>query len=77
MHEFTLHNLSCRFSASRYTRHASINDIIQCALNAADFPSQLEPLGLIGRDGERFDGITVFPFAGGRFLIWDAICLNT
>ena len=39
--ELALHPLSCRFSTGR---HPAINDVIQRALNATGFPSQLESL---------------------------------
>ena len=50
---------SCRLSASRY-EHAAINDAIQRAVNAAGFPSYIEPLGLDTGDGKRPDWIHVF-----------------
>ena len=34
-------------------------------------------LGLDRRDGSRPDGITVFPFSGGRSLLWDCKCVGT
>ena len=37
----------------------------------------LEPPGLDRGDGSRPDGITVFPFSGGRSLVWDCICVDT
>ena len=77
MDEFALHPLSCRFSAGQHPRHSAIDYVIQPALNAAGFLSQLECLGLDRGDGKWPDGIFVFPFAGGRSLIWDATCCNT
>ena len=41
MDEFSLHPLSCRFSAGPHSRYAAINDVIQPALNVTGFPSQL------------------------------------
>ena len=75
--EFGLHPLSCRLSAGRFPRHSALNDIIKRGLDAAGFPSQLEPVGLDRGDGKRPDGITLFPFQSGKSLIWDATCTCT
>ena len=75
--EFGLHPLSCRLSAGRFPRHAALNDIIKRGLEAAGFPSQLEPVGLDRGDGKRPDGITLFPFKNGKALLWDATCTDT
>ena len=40
-------------------------------------PSWLEPVGVSRTDGRHPDGITVFPFSGGRSLCWDATCVDT
>ena len=40
-------------------------------------PSVLEPLGVDRGDGKRPDGLTVFPFANGKCLCWDATCTDT
>ena len=69
-------SLSCRFTASRHSRLAALDDFIQHAHNTAGFLSQLDPLGL-DRDGKQPDGITVFDFAGSRSLIWYASCCDT
>ena len=37
----------------------------------------LEPVGLDRGDGRRPDGITTFPYAEGRCLVWDATCVDT
>ena len=37
----------------------------------------LEPVGLDRGDGKRPDGITIFPYARGRCLVWDATCVDT
>ena len=37
----------------------------------------LEPSSLNRDDGNRIDGITVYPYSRGRFLIWDATCVKT
>ena len=46
-------------------------------LAAAGIPSWLEPVGLDRGDGRRPDGLTVFPFSGGRSLCWDSTCVDT
>ena len=75
--EFGLHPLSCRSSAGRFPRHSALNDVIRRGLEAAGFPSQLEPVGLDRGDGKRPDGITMFPFKSGKALIWDATCTDS
>ena len=71
------HGLSCRYSAGRLPRHANLNDVVKRGLAAAGIPSWLEPVGLDRGDGRRPDGLTVFPFSGGRSLCWDATCVDT
>ena len=72
-----LHGLSCKYSAGRHPRHTALNDIIKRSLQSAGVPSVLEPVGVDRGDGRRPDGITVFPFASGRCLCWDATCVDT
>ena len=47
-----------------------MNDVIKKALQNAS-----QTLVLVG-DGSRHDGITVFPFSGGRSLVWDCTCVD-
>ena len=54
-----------------------MNDVVKRALQKAGLPSVLEPPGLDRGDGSRPDGITVFPFSGGRSLVWDCTCVDT
>ena len=75
--EFGLHLLSCRFSEGRLPKHAALNDIICRALKAAGIPATRELVGLCRGDGQRPDGISLFPFSQGRALCWDATCMNT
>ena len=77
MDSWGLHGLSCKYSAGRFPRHSAMNDVIKRALQKAGLPSVLEPPGLDRGDGSRPDGITVFPFSGGRSLIWDCTCVDT
>ena len=71
------HGLSCRYSAGRLPRHANLNDVVKRGLAMAGIPSWLEPVGLDRGDGRRPDGITVFPYSGGKCLCWDATCVDT
>ena len=71
------HALTCRLSAGRHPRHTALNDVVKRALQTAGIPSILEPTGIDRGDGRRPDGMTVFPFAGGKSLVWDATCVNT
>ena len=72
-----LHGLSCQRSAGRLPRHANLNDVVKRALAVAGVPSWLEPLGLDRGDGRRPDGLTVFPYSGGKSLCWDSTCVDT
>ena len=54
-----------------------MNDVVKRALQKAGLPSVLEPPGLDRGDGSRPDGITVFPFSGGKSLVWDCTCVDT
>ena len=72
-----LHGLSCKYSAGRFPRHSAMNDVVKRALQKAGLPSVLEPPGLDRGDRSRPDGITVFPFSGGRSLAWDCTCVDT
>src|SRR5207248_1797160 len=66
------HGLVCRNSQGRQSRHASINDIAARALRLAGVPCQKEPLGLCSDDGRRPDGLSLIPWAQGKYLVWDA-----
>ena len=100
-----LHTLSCRFSAGRFSRHSTINDIMKRSLDTAGLHSILEPVcicivlkissllsknypgfrcacvtdrvGLDRGDGRRPDGVTYFPFKGGKALAWGATCTES
>ena len=54
-----------------------MNDVVKRALQKAGLPSILELPGLDRGDGSRPDGIKVFPFVGGRSLVWDCACVDT
>jgi len=71
------HGLSCRRSAGRQPRHASINLILALALRSSGVPTQLEPGGLLAGDARRPDGATMVPWEHGRCLAWDFTCPDT
>ena len=64
-------------SAGRFPRHSAINNIIKRSLDTAGLHSILEPVGLDRGDGRRPDGVTSFPFKGGKALAWDATCTES
>ena len=57
--------------------HNSLNDIVHRSLGTSKVPSRLEPSGLHHADGNCPDGITMTPWSEGRFLVWDATCVDT
>ena len=71
------HGLSCVKSAGRLPRHAHLNDVVRRGLASAGIPAILEPVCLDRGDGKRPDGLTLFPYSGGRCLTWDATCTDT
>ena len=71
------HGLSCRKSAGRQSRHASINLLLALALRSAGVPTQLEPVGLLPGGLLRPDGGTLVPWSHGRCLAWDFTCPDT
>ena len=72
-----LHGFYCKYSAGRFPRHSAMNGVVKRALQKAGLPLVLEPPGLERRDESRPDGITVFPFSGGRSLVLDCTCVDT
>ena len=75
--QFARQGLSCRFSQGRFPRHNTMNNIIQHALTAAKIPSRLGPSGLHQSDGNCPDGMTMVPWEQGKYLVWDATCIDT
>ena len=53
------------------------NNINKRSLDTAGLHSILEPVGLDRGDGRRPDGVTSFPFKGGKALAWDATCTDS
>ena len=39
--------------------------------------NELEPRGLLCSDGKRPDGVSMVPWRRGKFLAWDATCIDT
>ena len=74
---FGLHGLSCRSSQGRIPRHQMLNNIIYHSLASANISSRLEPSGLYRADGNCPDGITLVPWSAGKFLVWDATCVDS
>ena len=75
--QFARHGLSCRHSQGRFSRHCALNNIIQHSLSAAGLPSQLEPSGPHRLDRKRPDGMSMTPWEQGKFLVWDAMYIDT
>ena len=61
-----LHGLSCTKSAGRFSRHATLNSLINQTLGP-----MLEPRGLYRTDGKRSDGVTMIPWKMGKQLVWE------
>ena len=60
-----------------YEGNYIIADIIKRALGTAQMPSITEPAGLARSDGKRPDGLTLYPWANGRCLVWDFTARDT
>ena len=71
------HDLACRFSAGRHSRHSMLNDIICRSLQRAQIPAVKEPNGLCRSDGKRPDGVTMIPWSRGRCMAWDVTVVDT
>ena len=71
------HGLHCRKKPGVHSRHATLDNIIQRSLAAADIPSVLETVGLCRSDSKRADGVTIIPWKRGRALAWDVTCWDT
>ena len=52
-------------------------NIIKRSLDTAGLHSILEPVGLDRGDVRRPDGVTSFPFKGGKALAWDVTCADS
>ena len=71
------HGLSCKNAKGTHSRHSQVNDIIKRALASAGTPAVLEPIGLTRSDGKRPDGLTLYPWTGGKCVVWDYTCRDT
>ena len=65
------------FQSCLFPRHSAINNIIKRLLDTSGIHSILEPVGLDRGDGRRPDGVTSFPFKGGKAFAWDATCTDS
>ena len=74
---FGHHGLSCKNAKGTCSRHAHANDIIKRSLATAGVPSIVEPPGLSRGDGKRPDSLTLFPWSGGKSVVWDFTCRDT
>ena len=72
-----LHGLSCRRSTGRQARHSLLNDTIWRAMNKSGVQLTKEPAGLLRSDGKRPDGVTLIPWAKGRYRTWDVTVPDT
>ena len=66
----------CPKMKHRFTRHTNLTVVIQEALKTAGYPSSLEPVGLLHKDGRRPYGLTLTPWSRGRLLAWDFTCIS-
>ena len=55
----------------------AINNIIKRSLHTAGLHSILKSVGFDHGDGRRPDGVTSFPFKGGKAFAWDATCTDS
>jgi len=66
-----MHSFICKRVPGRTARHQALNELIARAFASADIPVVKEPSGLARADGKRPDGLSLFPWQGGRPLFWD------
>ena len=66
--ELGIHGLSCHFSKGRRSRHTSLNNVINRALDTAKNPCHLKPSGLYRNDGKRPKGASMVPWRGVKCL---------
>ena len=71
------HAMVCKKVPGKIARHQGLNDVIWWALNVAGIFATKEPSGLNKRGGKRPDGLTLIPWQGGKFLIWDVTVAST
>ena len=70
------HGLTCRYSQGHLARHNAVNSVIHRSFAAAKIPSRLEHSGLHRSYGKHPNSITT-PWSEGKFLVWDATCVDT
>ena len=75
---FGHHDLSCKFSAGRRSRHSALNEVVRRILVSAGTPAVLEPPGLTReKKNLRSDGKTLIPWHHGKALAWDVTVVDT
>ena len=65
------------FSFHNNNNNNNDNSLYTHSLAAAKIPSRLEPSGLFSSDRKRPDGVSLVPWSQGRYLAWDATCVDT
>ena len=58
-------------------KHANINNIIYRAMTAAGLVERRELSGLLHSDGKRPDNVSEILWWSGKFLVWEATCVDT
>ena len=51
-----------------------MNDTVNRALNSIQFPTRVEPTGLLPNNNLKPDGISLTPWTHGKPLAWDVTC---
>ena len=67
---FGTRGLSCGHSGSHIPRHATVNEMIRCALVSGGVHAALEPVDVCHNNGKRPDGMTLISWRRGLPLVW-------
>ena len=70
------HGLSCRLACGTHSRHKRVNDILRRSIASSGTPAMVEPRGLMD-DDKRPDGLTLYPWSGGKSVCWDFTCRDS
>ena len=70
------HGLSCRLACITHSRHKRVNDILRRSIASSGTPAMVEPRGLMD-DDKRPDGLTLYPWSGGKSVCWDFTCRDS
>ena len=71
-----VHGISCNKRAGRFSRHATLNSLVDLSLGSTDLPSMLELSGLSRTDDKRPDGVTMIPWKMGKQTVWDVTVVD-